>query len=142
MSIQGQTLSHPIRPAQRGTLASIASKREIIEESIRAIVETRQGERVMLPDYGIPDFVFSVVDAGFGARMAYFIEQQVRAYEPLVDQVSGRIGFLVNDEFVPGFIEDHQMAAVSIEYTERGSNTPQNLVYPTWQLRVWGTGYR
>ena len=74
MSIQGSTLRHPIQPDQRGTLGVISSKREIIEDSIRAIIETRQGERVMLPDYGIPDFVFDVMDAGFTARMAYFVD--------------------------------------------------------------------
>lgn len=135
MSIQGSTLSHPIEADRRGTLRTIASKREIIEQSIRAIMETRQGERVMLPDYGMPDFIFSVMDAGFGARLAYFIEQQIRKYEPLVDLVLGRIGFLINDEFTPGWIDDHQMAAIEIVYTERGSNTPRNLVFPTWQLR-------
>jgi hypothetical protein len=110
--------------------------REIIEDSLRAIIETRQGERVMLPDYGIPDFVFSVMDAGFTARMAYFIELQARKYEPLIESISASIGFVDFDNgFIPGFIENQQIAAVSIEYIERGQNTPQNFVYPTWQLR-------
>jgi len=136
MGIQGKTLSHPIRPDQRGTLAVLSSRSAIIEESIRAIIETRQGERVMLPDYGIPDFVFDVMDAGFTARLAYFVEQQIRRYEPLVDQVRAMIGYLTGDDrFVPGFVENQQIAAVAIEYTERGSNTPRNLVFPTWQLR-------
>jgi phage baseplate assembly protein W len=136
MSIQGQTLSHPIRPDQRGTLATIKSKTQIIEESIRAIVETRQGERVMLPDYGIPDFVFGVMDAGFTARVAYFLELQIMAYEPLVERVTARIGVITDDEaFEPGFVEEQQRAAISIEYFERGSNQPRNLVFPTWRLR-------
>jgi phage baseplate assembly protein W len=108
MSIQGSTLSHPFEADRRGTLRTIATKREIIEQSIRAIMETRQGERVMMPDYGMPDFIFAVIDAGFGARVAWFIEQQIRKYEPLV--------------------------AVEIIYTERGSTTPRNLVFPTWTL--------
>lgn len=136
MSIQGATLSHPVRPDQRGTLAVVSRRSSIIEESIRAIVETRQGERVMLPDYGIPDFVFEVMDAGFTARVAYFVEQQIRRYEPLVDQVRTMVGYMVNDEtFIPGFVENQQVAAVAVEYTERGLNTPFNLVFPTWQLR-------
>lgn len=136
MSIQGSTLSHPVRPDQRGTLDTVSKRSSIIEESIRAIVETRQGERVMLPDYGIPDFVFDVMDAGFTARVAYFVEQQIRRYEPLVDQVRTMIGYVLNDEtFIPGFTENQQVAAFAIEYTERGSNTPFNLIFPTWQLR-------
>lgn len=135
MSIQGATLSHPIQPDQRGTLNVLNRRSAIIEDSIRAIVETRQGERVMLPDYGIPDFVFDVMDAGFTARVAYFVEQQIRRYEPLIDTVRTTIGFMADDEtFIPGFTEQMQIAAFAIQYTERGSNTPRNLVFPTWRL--------
>jgi len=136
MTIYGSCLTHPIRPDQRGMLATSANRREMIAQSIASIIETRQGERVMCPDYGIPDFVFAVIDAGFTARLGYAVEQQVKAYEPLVDKVKVRIGTLNGAEvFVPAFVEEQQIAAVQIEFTERGSNTPQNLVYPTWRLR-------
>src|SRR5215470_8860233 len=106
MPVQGKTLSHPVRPDQRGALAVLSGRAEIVEESIRAIVETCQGERVMLPDYGIPDFVFSVMDAGFTARVAYFVERQILRYEPLVATARARVGFLDDgDRFVPGFTE-------------------------------------
>lgn len=102
-----------------------------------SILETRQGERVMLPDYGIPDFVFDVQDVGFTARLAYYVEQQIINYEPLVEEVRASIGYIVDDagNFVSGFTEEEQVAAISVQYKERGSNTPRNLVYPTWQLR-------
>jgi phage baseplate assembly protein W len=136
MTIQGSALRHPIQPDRRGTLGSTSSINEIIEGSLMAIIETRQGERVMLPDYGIPDFVFSVIDAGFTARMAYFIESQALKYEPLIDSISVTIGFLdVDESFIPGFVENQQIAAVSVEYIPRGQNTPRNLVFPTWGLR-------
>lgn len=90
----------------------------------------------MLPDYGIPDFVFDVMDAGFTARVAYFVELQIRQYEPLVDRVQAMVGYVTDDgAFTPGFVEQQQVAAFSIEYTERGANTPRNLVFPTWGLR-------
>jgi hypothetical protein len=41
-----------------------------------------------------------------------------------------------DDLFIPGFIEDQQVAAFSIQYIERGQNSSQNLVFPTWQLRA------
>ena len=91
----------------------------------------------MVPDYGIPDFVFAVVDAGFTARLGHFISEQVRRYEPLVDQIRVTLGMLDDsDGFIPGFVEDQQRAALHIVFTERGSNTPHNLVYPTWRLRT------
>jgi phage baseplate assembly protein W len=136
MTIHGSWLAHPFQADQRGTLAVTSSRAEMIAQSIQSIVETRQGERVMVPDYGIPDFVFDVIDAGFTARLGYFITQQVKRYEPLVDKVRVKQGTLnAGDNFVVGFIEDQQRAAVEIQFTERGSNTPHNLVFPTWQLR-------
>jgi phage baseplate assembly protein W len=137
MALQGSWLAHPIQPDQRGTLAVTSNRAEMIAQSIAAIIETRQGERVMVPDYGIPDFVFAVMDAGFTARLAYFIARQVKRYEPLVDKIRVRLGSLKDGEaFIPGFVEDQGIAAVQIEFTERGSNTPHNLVYPTWRLRT------
>jgi phage baseplate assembly protein W len=132
MSLQGACLSHPIRPDVRGTLATIDSREAIVAESIRAIVETRQGERVMVPDYGIPDFVFDVVDFGFAARLAYFVERQIRRYEPLVDRVKVLAGEMTDDGFLAGLAVGK--VALDIRYTIAGSNVPRNLVFPIWQL--------
>lgn len=134
MSIQGSAIDYPFRPDVRGTFATTANKTSIIEQSIISIVETRQGERVMLPDYGIPDFVFDVVDAGFTARLAFFVERQIDRYEPMVEDAAVSIGFLQDEQFISGFIEDQQIAAIQIEYKERGQTTPRNLVFPIWQL--------
>lgn len=138
-TLQGSCLTHPIQPDQRGTLAVTSNRADMIRQSIAAIIETRQGERVMVPDYGIPDFVFDVVDAGFTARLGYFITQQVKRYEPLVDKIKVGLGSLdfPNEALLNSraTAEDQQMAAVQIEFTERGSNTPHNLTYPTWRLR-------
>jgi len=142
MTIHGSCLSHPIRADQRGTLAVVPDRSKIIEESIISIIETRQGERVMLPDYGIPDFVFSVMDAGFAARVAYFIEQQVLNYEPLVENVKVSVnqatGVKYEDpqyKFMSASIAEQHRAEIHIRYRERGSNSVFNLVYPLWQLR-------
>lgn len=135
MTLHGSWLRHPIQADQRGTLAVSANRAEMIAQSIASIIETRQGERVMVPDYGIPDFVFSVMDAGFTARLGYFIQRQIKRYEPLVDKVKVKPGTLDDDKFTPGLSADQQRAVVHIEFTERGSNTPRSLVYPTWKLR-------
>ena len=135
MSIHGSWLTHPIQFDQRGSLQTTADRMQMVAQSIASIVETRQGERVMVPDYGIPDFVFDVMDAGFSARIAYFLERQIRRYEPLVNRLTVRVGLLNGDKFASGFTADEQLAAIQIEFTVRGSNTPRNLVYPTWKLR-------
>ena len=132
MTIQGSCLSHPFRADVRGTLATIATREEIVAESIKSIIETRQGERVMVPDYGIPDFVFSVADFAFAARLGYFVERQIKNYEPLVNQVKIQPGELTDSGFVAGLAQGR--VALSVTYTVRGSNVPLNLVYPVWQL--------
>lgn len=134
MNIEGSWLKHPFQPDRRGTLATLSGRARMIEQSIASILQTRQGERVMLPDYGLPDFVFEVVDAGFAARLAYFIERQVKRYEPLVVNVRARVGELDGGAFSPGLIEDQQRAVISVEFTERGSNIPRNLIFPVWEL--------
>jgi phage baseplate assembly protein W len=132
MGFTGSCLSHPIRPDVRGTLATIDVCDAIVAESIKSIIETRQGERVMVPDYGIPDEVFAVADFAFASRLAYFVERQIRHYEPLVDKVEVTSGELTDDGFVAGLAQGR--VALSLKYWLRGSNVPRNLVYPVWQL--------
>jgi phage baseplate assembly protein W len=134
VTIQGSCLSHPFRADVRGMLATVTTREAIVAESIQNIIETRQGERVMVPDYGIPDFVFSVVDGGFAARLAYHVEQQIRNYEPLVERVRVKAGSEINGEFVAGL--EQGRVAISVTYKVRGSNVPLNLVYPVWQLQA------
>src|SRR5216684_4283215 len=102
MSLQGSCLSHPFRADVRGMLATIATREAIVAESIKSIIETRQGERVMVPDYGIPDFVFSVADFSFAARMGYFVGKQILNYDPLVEEVKITAGELTDEGFIAG----------------------------------------
>lgn len=132
MPLQGSCLSHPVRADVRGTVATIGSREAIVAESIRSIVSTRQGERVMAPDYGIPDFVFDVVDFAFAARLGYWVALQVKKYEPLVASVKVTAGEVTDDGFRAGLAVGR--VALSIGYTVRGSNVPRNLVFPVWQL--------
>lgn len=124
MNIHGSTISFPFRPDVRGTFVTTANRREQIEQAIRDVLETRQGERVMLPDYGIPDFVFDVMDFGFAARLAYHLEKQIARYVPLVESVE-----------VQSATDEKNRATVEIRYTEVGSiNAPKNLVFPVWRM--------
>lgn len=123
MNIQGSTISFPFRPDHRGSLATIADKSTILAEAIADILETRQGERVMVPDYGIPDFVFSVQDFSFAARLAFHLEEQIVKYVPLVQSVR-----------VKSSTDEDGRAIVELAYVEVGSiNAPRNLVFPIWQ---------
>lgn len=124
MNISGSTISFPFRSDVRGSIATTANRSEIVVQAIQDVLETRQGERVMLPDYGIPDFVFSVMDFGFAARVAYFLEEQIIKYVPLVKSVS-----------VKSAVDEEGRAVVELQYMEAGEiNAPKNLVFPVWRL--------
>jgi len=71
MNINGSTIYFPFSAGNRGTVATTAKREDIISQAIADIIETRQGERVMMPDYGIPDFVFAVQDFSFVPRLAF-----------------------------------------------------------------------
>lgn len=123
MNLHGSTLSFPFRADVRGSTATTAERAQIISEAIADVLETRQGERVMMPDYGIPDFVFAVQDFSFAPRLAFYLEEQILRYVPLVKTVTVRAE-----------TDEQGRAIVSLQYTEVGEiNAPKNLVFPVWQ---------
>lgn len=123
MNIHGSTISFPFCPDVRGSVATTANRSEQIAQAIADILETRQGERVMVCDYGIPDFVFAVQDFGFAARIAFHLEEQILRYVPLVESVQ-----------VLSARDSENRAVIEIQYAEVGEiNAPKNLVFPVWQ---------
>ncbi len=123
MNIHGSTIDFPFRADFRGSIATSANRSEQIAQAIADIIETRQGERVMMPDYGIPDFVFAVQDFGFAPRVAYHLESQILKYVPLAQSVR-----------VKAETDESGRAVVSVQYFEVGEiNAPRNLVFPVWQ---------
>jgi len=136
MSIHGSALSFPFRADARGTLATVSDPAEMAEQFLRDLIETRQGERVMLPNYGMPDYIFAVMGAGFTVQLAAALEEQVRDYLPMIEKVEVSAGELGDGGmFNPGFTLDPHSAAINVSYWIRGDNIERNLVYPTFQLR-------
>lgn len=134
MNFLGSTLSFPIRPDVRGSLTIASSDDDIIVQSIFDLLETRQGERKMLPNYGLPDVLFDALDATFAPRLAFFIEEQILNYIPAIQSVSAVAGTLDNDSFEPNALASPHKAAIRILWTKRGAFVPQELIYPTWRF--------
>lgn len=123
MNIHGSTIKFPFQADRRGSTATTAIRQEILSQAIADIIETRQGERVMMPDYGIPDFVFAVQDFSFAPRLAFYLEEQILKYVPLVRSVS-----------VKSATDENGRAVMQLQYVEVGAiNAPRNLVFPVWQ---------
>ena len=125
LNITGSTLSFPIRTDITGSLVTTSNRQKVIEEAIRDIIETKQGERVMLPDYGLPDLLFAVQNASFATRIAFLLNEQITRYVPLVQKVSVKVNTI-----------DSGRCEIMVTYSEVGTvNAPQNLVFPVWRYQ-------
>jgi len=123
MNLTGSTLSFPFRVAGGGTLAVVRKAEDLAREALIDVIETRPGERKMMPEYGMRDYAFAPVNAGFARRFAVNLRQQVKDYIPGVEllDVSVEVG-------------DAGKVEAFVRYRLRGG-TPRDLVYPLWQLR-------
>lgn len=101
----------------------MVSDNEDIIESLRILLSTNPGERVMLPNYGcgLRRMVFEEASEQTVTEIKEMIRKAILFYEPrislnsmdaqLADAMSGRLEIL-------------------IDYTIRTTNTRHNLVYP------------
>jgi phage baseplate assembly protein W len=99
-----------------------------IAESVRIILSTSKGERVMRPDFGceINEFVFAPNNSATHSALCHYIEEALVKWEPriILENVSAE-----PDEF------DETRVNISIEYKIRSVNTYFNMVYPFYLER-------
>lgn len=100
-----------------------ASGRDDVEQSIRIILETAKGERVMRPDFGcsIHEYAFSTVDTTTLRLVETTVREALETWEPRVDV-----------ESVDASAENLERGRLDVEitYRLRRTNDEFNLVYP------------
>lgn len=119
----GRGLSFPIKVDKSTGKIKMVFAQDDIKESIRIILGTKKGERVMRPEFGskLNDFLFETIDE----TTLFLIEDEVKSaitnWEPRVEDVS-----------VKASLKDHNEGRVdiNIEYKVRMTNNLFNLVYP------------
>ncbi|RAV11470.1 GPW/gp25 family protein [Paenibacillus contaminans] len=104
---------------------AMSSHEQDIEESIRIILFTVKGERVMQPDFGcgIHDFVFASLNTATIGLMESSVKEALIRWEPRI-QV---IGVTVSQE--PALLDLGQLI-IDIEFMVRSTNQSYNLVFP------------
>lgn len=126
-NILGSGWAFPVRTDVHGGIAS-ASYEKSVEESIRIILGTTPGERVMRPDFGckINDIVFAPNSSKTVSLAEHYIEEALIKWEPriILKSVSGS-----QDDGNPGLIN------IRIDYEIRSVNTFFNMVYPFYLER-------
>jgi phage baseplate assembly protein W len=108
--------------SRTGKVASVEYE-EDIRQSIRIILETAPGERVMRPNFGcgIHELVFSAVDSNAIQRIRSVVEEAMRRCEARIEVLDVKV-----DEAATS--KGHLW--VELEYRVRKTNQTGNLVFP------------
>ena len=124
----GRAWRNPIQPDASGALGYVEGDANI-EQSLRLLLMTELGERVMRATFGCdaPRLVFSPGSVHYLQLLETTVREAVRDWEPRVT-LEG-----VTAEAIPG---DETRVNVDIDYRIRGSNTRANLVFPFYLGRM------
>lgn len=125
----GKGWAFPVALDQRGGIA-VTTGDEKIKESIRLILSTAKGERVMLPEFGcdINEFVFSVINTTTLTMMKSAVREALVQWEPRIEV----LGVEVSTDNL-----EHGALHMQVNYKIRATNREDNLVYPFY-LRPGG----
>ena len=118
----GRGWEFPVRTDDRGNV-ELSAGVDDIEESIRLILDTAKGERVMRPGFGcsVHDYAFATVDRSTLTLVETSVEEALREWEPRID---------VEDVAVSTAELDAGKLLIRIDYRVRETNNEFNLVYP------------
>lgn len=126
-SILGKGWSFPIVSDLYGNIA-LSSYEKNVEESIKIILNTTPGERVMNPDFGckINELVFSTCSPKTVSLAVHYVEEAIIKWEPrvILKKVEGEID-----------INNGNLINIKIDYEIRSVNTFFNMVYPFYLER-------
>lgn len=101
----------------------ISSYEEDIKESIRIIIGTSKGERIMNRDFGcgIKKFMFETFSYTAAVNMEKCVLEALQKWEPRITDIK-----------VKALQDSHEnyRININISYIVRSTNNPYNLVYP------------
>ncbi|MBC7605042.1 MAG: GPW/gp25 family protein [Ramlibacter sp.] len=116
-----------------GIGASMISAEPDIQQSLRILLATNPGERVMQPAYGcgIKRMVFEQMNESTLTEMRHLIEKSILFFEPriTVNEIA-----IDTDHWIDGELRIH------IDYTVRTTNSRNNMVFPMYFRE--GTGVK
>jgi phage baseplate assembly protein W len=129
----GTGWSFPPEFERRAKVVKMSSDEDDIRESLKILLSTSPGERVMQPTYGcgLKALIFENMSESTLTEIKDVIERAVLFFEPRINLE----GIEVNtDGIYDGLIK------IQLDYTIRTTNTRSNMVYPYYFLE--GTNVR
>jgi phage baseplate assembly protein W len=118
----GQGLAFPLQFSPRGEIA-LASGEHDIEQSIRIILETIPGERVMRPEFGCraKELIFSPRNSATEAMLIGYVEDALAQWEPRID---------VQDVSIALDPSNDGAWLVQVQYTIKSTHDERSIVHP------------
>ena len=122
----GRGISFPFRVDQSGSIAT-SSGVEDIDSSIRMILTTAPGERLMRPHFGckIWELLFEPINANTLGLMSEAVREAIGRWEPRVT---------LEDVRLDPSQQDVGAVLINIDYVVRATNDRRNLVYPFYVI--------
>ncbi len=126
-SFLGTGWSFPVRIGSNGGIA-MSSYESNIEESIRLILGTAVGERIMEPEFGshIHDYVFHPNNPNTASLVSSYAQQALAKLEPRVEEIDIQAYPDKNNE---------KTLVLNINYKIIRDNELRNMVYPFYLRR-------
>lgn len=118
----GQGWAFPLQFNPRGQIALALGERDI-EQSIRIVLETVPGERVMRPEFGCQakQLLFAPKNAATEGLLMRYVEEALTRWEPRIEVVSV---IVQEDRGVDG------AWLVEINYSIKTTHDTRSIVYP------------
>jgi uncharacterized protein len=122
----GRGVAFPMRVDQSGSIATSSGVTDI-DSSIRMVLTTAPGERLMRPDFGcrIWELLFEPINANTMGLMSEAVKEAVGRWEPRV---------VLDDVRIDPSTRDAGQVLINIDYTVRTTNDRRNLVYPFYVI--------
>ncbi len=122
----GRGWAFPLRLDPATGRAAMVAAEEDIAESLRILMGTRPGERIMQPDYGcrLFDLVFDPMGEDLDAAIEVAITQAVLYFEPRITLLDIEVK---TEDWLEGGL------AIRLEYTVNQTNDRANMVFPFYQ---------
>ncbi|MEM7029358.1 MAG: GPW/gp25 family protein [Chloroflexota bacterium] len=118
----GQGWTFPLRVNARSNIA-LAKGDLSIEQAIRAILETRLGERVMRPEFGcrIHELIFDPRDSTTAGLAMVYVEDALAQWEPRIEVIE------VSVNYHP---EQDSALLIEIFYVIKSTHDERSIVFP------------
>ena len=122
-SFLGTGWSFPPAFTKNPCLVTMVSGKEDIDQSLKILLSTRHGERIMQPEYGcnLDILLFEPINTTLLSLVKDLIEKAILYHEPRVDLK----GIDINSERV-----NEGLLVINLDYVIRSTNSRYNLVFP------------